>query len=126
MDNITLKKKLSTYVSDKGYLKGVSDEVLYEVLVAWENWTGSAVEFYRSLGFSQKQMASIIGKAKKLKREGYFGNAEFKAIRVEGQTSVTSSVDGVPCPTVEVVWTNGQVIRFSAVDHLMDFLKKSA
>ena len=73
MDNITLKKKLSTYVSDKGYLKGVSDEVLYEVLVAWENWTGSAVEFYRSLGFSQKQMASIIGKAKKSNQSTYGG-----------------------------------------------------
>ena len=51
MDNVTLKKKLSTYESDKGYLKGVSDDILYEVLVAWENWTGSSSDFYRSLGF---------------------------------------------------------------------------
>jgi hypothetical protein len=40
MDFSTLKKKLSTYESDKGYLKNASDDVLYEVLVAWENWTG--------------------------------------------------------------------------------------
>ncbi len=127
MDNITLKKKLSTYVSDKGYLKGVNDDILYEVLVAWENWTGTGREFYRSLGFSQRQMAALIGKAKKLKREGYFGSTEFKPIRVEGQTpAAASSIDGGPCPTVEVVWTNGQVIRFSGVDHLVDFLKKSA
>ena len=33
MDLLTLKKKLSTYESDKGYLKNVSDDVLYEVLV---------------------------------------------------------------------------------------------
>ena len=62
MDFVTLKKKLSTYVSAKGYLTNVSDEVLYEVLVAWENWTGSSKEFYRGLGFSQTQMAGIIGK----------------------------------------------------------------
>ena len=65
MDNVTLKKKLSTYESDKGYLKGVSDDILYEVLIAWENWTGSSSDFYRSLGFSFRQMAGLIGKAKK-------------------------------------------------------------
>lgn len=32
MDNVTLNKKLSAYLSDKGYLKNVSNEVLYEVL----------------------------------------------------------------------------------------------
>ena len=60
MDNVTLKKKLSTYVSDKGYLKGVNDDLLYEILVAWENWTGPSKEFYRSLGFSFRQMAALI------------------------------------------------------------------
>lgn len=124
MDHVTLKKKLSTYVSDKGYLRGVSDDILYEVLVAWENWTGSSSEFYRGLGFTAAQMASLIGKAKKLKREGTFGSAEFKSVRVEGP--VGGTLDGGPCSVVELVWTNGQVIRFSGVDYLMDFLKKSA
>ena len=45
MDLVTLKKKLSTYESEKGYLKNVSDDVLYEVLVAWENWTGPTKDF---------------------------------------------------------------------------------
>lgn len=124
MDNITLKKKLSSYVSDKGYLKGVSEEILYEVLVAWENWTGSSSDFYRSLGFSFRQMAGLIGRAKRLKREGYFGSQEFKPVLVEGQA--TAGVGGDPCAAAEIVWKGGQVIRFSGVDHLMDFLKKSA
>jgi len=51
MDLVTLKKKLSTYESDKGYLKNVSDDVLYEVLVAWENWTG---------GIPQKKWTSML------------------------------------------------------------------
>ena len=124
MDNVTLKKKLSSYASDKGYLKNVSEDVLYEVLVAWENWTGSSKEFYRSLGFSSRQMASIIGKAKKLKREGHYGEGEFKPVNVE-------SLPDDPASTthdlaIEIVWANGRVIRFSQVDQLVDFLKKSA
>ena len=124
MDNVTLKKKLSTYVTSKGQLRNLSEEMLYEVLIAWESWTGPSAEFYRNLGFTYKQMAGVVGKAKKLKREGYFGTSEFKPAVVEGQSA--ASVGDGPCPTVEVVWTNGQVIRFSGVDHLVDFLKKSA
>ena len=126
MDNITLKKKLSTYESDKGYLKNVSDDILYEVLVAWENWTGPSAEFYRSLGFSHRQMAGVIGKAKKLKREGHFGTSEFRQVKVELPQDAGFSLNGGPCAAVEIVWTNGQVIRFSGVDYLVDFLKKSA
>jgi hypothetical protein len=128
MDNVTLRKKLSTYSSDKGYLKNVSEELLYEVLLAWENWTGASKEFYSSLGFSSKQMASIIGKAKKLKREGHFGESEFKQIKVTPdavQSSFTDS-NGTPCGVAEIVWTGGQVIRFAQVDSLVDFLKKVA
>ncbi len=124
MDNVTLKKKLSTYVSDKGYLKNVSDEILYEVLVAWENWTASSKEFYASLGFTHRQMASIIGKAKKLKREGYFGESDFKQVKVTGVSS--SEVSNGPCGVAEIVWNGGKVIRFSQVEALVDFLKKAA
>lgn len=125
MDNVTLRKKLSTYLSDKGQLRNLSSEVLYEVLVSWENWTGPSKDFYRSLGFTQRQMAGLIGKAKKLKREGHFGEGEFKAVSVEG-LAASGGTDHGPCPGAEIVWTNGRVIRFSQVDLLLDFLKKSA
>jgi hypothetical protein len=126
MDLSTLKKKLSTYLSAKGYLTNVSDEVLFEVLVAWENWTGSSKEFYRGLGFSHTQLAGLIGKAKKLKREGYFGSGEFKQVAVEGGSTLVAASPGVPCLGAEIIWTNGRVIRFAGVDMLMEFLKKSA
>ena len=126
MDNITLRKKLSTYESDKGYLKNVSDDILYEVLVAWENWTGPSADFYRSLGFTHSQMAGIIGKAKKLKREGHFGSSEFKQVKVDIPSDLQVAAHSNPCAPVEVVWKNGQLIRFSDVDMLLDFLKKSA
>lgn len=124
MDTITLKKKLSTYQSDKGYLKNVSDELLYEVLVAWENWTGPSQEFYRSLGFTYKQMAGLIGRAKKMKREGYFGSSEFKQIHVE--TIEANGSETRPCGEIEIVWNDGKVIRFQDVDRLVEFLKKVA
>jgi hypothetical protein len=123
VDNVTLRKKLSTYKSDKGYLKNVGEDILYEVLVAWENWSGSSAEFYRSLGFSFRQMAGIIGKAKKLKREGRFGEGEFKAVKID---PAAIPADAGPCAGAEIVWTNGRVIRFAQVDLLVDFLKKSA
>ena len=124
MDNVSLKKKLSAYVTDGGYLKNLSEAVLYELLVAWENWTGTSKEFYRSLGFSQKQMAAAIGKAKRLKREGYYGEEDFKQIKIESVSG--ERLDSAPCAAVEIVWHDGKVIRFSAVDLAIDFLKKVA
>jgi hypothetical protein len=125
VDNATLRKKLSTYKSDKGYLKNVSDDVLYEVLVAWENWSGPIKDFYRSLGFSHSQMASVVAKAKQLRREGRIGDGEFKAVKIEGQIDGPATAMD-PCRGVEVVWGNGRIIRFAEVDMLLDFLKKSA
>jgi hypothetical protein len=128
MDIVTLKKKLSVYVSEKGQLRNLNEEILYEVLVAWENWTGASTEFYRSLGFSHKQMAGLIGKAKRLKREGHFGASEFKQVKIEpaehGDLGGISTID--PCFGAEILWSGGRVIRFHNVDLLLDFLKKSA
>ena len=123
MDNTVLKKKLSTYLSAKGQLRNLNDDMLFEVITSWENWTGTSVEFYRSLGFSKQQMAGLIGKAKKLKREGRFGTGEFKPVTIDTPAILP---DHGPCAGAEIVWTNGRVIRFSQVDLLLDFLKKSA
>jgi hypothetical protein len=112
-------------VSDKGYVKGVTDEVLYEILIAWEQWTGSSKDFYRSLGLSAAQISPMLGRAKKLKREGKFGEGEFKQVKVESPLELPVSVSGGPCAAVEIIWSHGQVIRFSGVDYLIDFLKKA-
>ena len=54
MDHVTLKKKLSTYLTKGGQLRNVSEELLYELLEAWEEWTGTATDFYKSIGFTQR------------------------------------------------------------------------
>lgn len=125
MDNVTLKKKLSTFVSDKGYLINVPEDLLHEILVSWENWEGSSKEFYSSIGFSYRQMAGLIGRAKRLKREGHFGASEFKLVKPpEGNEEPTSSI--APCGVCEIVWTGGKIIRFAKLETLVDFLKKVA
>ncbi len=123
MDLTVLKRKLSSYKSDKGYLKNVSDDILYEVLVAWENWNGPASEFYRGLGFTYKQMAGLIGKAKRMKRDGSFGSGDFKPILIEPNPNNSSDLS--PCNGIEVVWSGDKIIRFQEVDQLLEFLKKA-
>ena len=124
MDLVVLKKKISTFKSEKGLLRRVSDDLLYEILNAWEAWTGPMLGFYSAIGVDRRKMASLIGKAKKLKREGHFPAEDFKEVRVEGSSDAASF--SVPCSGMEITWGEGKVIRFSQVDQLVDFLKKAA
>jgi hypothetical protein len=122
MDSTTLQKKLSTYVSEKGQLRNVSEELLFEILSAWENWAGTAKSFYKEIGFSQRQMACIIGKAKKLKRKGYFGDAGFKEVQPPQELTAHSSGGHL----IEVTLKDGKLIRFPHVDQLLEFMKKAS
>src|SRR5690606_36651808 len=108
MDLEILKKKISTFRGDGGRVRITDDHLLMEILLAWEQWTGSAKEFYRAIGVSQNGMASIIVKAKKLRREGHFPAEEFKEIKVEGPTAG----GGAPCIGIDLSLTDGRVIRF--------------
>ena len=123
MDLEILKKKVSSYRDTAGRVRKVSDELLLEILQAWEQWTGPAIGFYSALGVSAKGISSIIGKAKKLKREG-FPTGDFKEIKVDGM-GPSSGLSG-PCTGIELSWDQGKMIRFPQVDQLVEFLKKVA
>lgn len=125
MDLEVLKKKISTFKGDGGRVSITSDELLMEILFAWEQWTGPASGFYKSLGVSQNGISSIIGRAKKLRREG-FPTDSFKEIKVSESPSNLTSLVGDPCQGMEILWDNGKLIRFSQVEQLVDFLKKVA
>ena len=117
-----LRKKLSTYKGEGGRLTKVSDELAMEVLQAWEQWTGPGKGFYAGIGVSAKGMASIIGKAKKLKREGRtVASSEFSELTPESLGVSTGVTSGI-----ELSWERGRVIRFPRVDDLIEFLKKAA
>lgn len=118
-----LKKRISSYRTPKGKLMRVPDELLVDILIAWEHWTGPASGFYSALGADHRKMAALIGRAKKLKREGFFPEEAFKEIKLE---PTPGSLTTNPCQGIEIVWDNGKVIRFSQVEYLVDFLKKVA
>jgi hypothetical protein len=113
-----LKKRLSTFRTSKGQILGVSDEVLVEMLRAWETWPGTSKEFYQSIGASKMQLWALMKKAKKVGR-GY-PVEEFKEIQVEGSGNGSGASYGM-----EMLWDGGHVIRFSKVNALLEFLKKA-
>ncbi len=122
MDLEVLKKKISTFRGEGGRVRITSEDLLLEILQSWEEWTGQSKEFYRAIGVSQTGMASIIGRAKKLRREGRFPTEDFKEIKVADATQGALP----PCSGVEIAWDGGRLIRFAAVEQLIDFLKKVA
>lgn len=121
MDLTVLKKKISSYKTATGKLTKVPDELAMEILLAWEQWTGPAVGFYTEIDVKAKKMAGVIGRAKKLKREGHFIEP-FKEIEVEIPNAVPGSVGGCG---IELIWKDN-IIRFSDTSLLLDFLKKAA
>ena len=126
MDLTILKKKISSYRTAKGSLTKVPDELAMEILYEWEQWSGPANGFYQAISINPKKMAGLLGRAKRLKREG-FGVSEFKELEVESGANVTGNVLLLlPCNGAEVVWHDGRVIRFSQIDLLLEFLKKAA
>ena len=118
MDLEILKKKLSSFRGEGGRIRGVSDDLLLEVLSAWENWGGSSREFYKSIGSSQNGIASMLGKAKRLKREGHV--LPFEEVKVEGVTD-SSTTTPISCD-IELV-EKGKIIRFKNVNVLVEYLK---
>jgi len=126
MDLAILKKKISSYRTPKGQIRSLPDELLGEILSAWEQWTGSANGFYTAIGTNHHKMASMMGRAKKLKREGAFDGLSFTEIILEDSevTEVSSKAITSGCG-IELVWEN-KVIRFGTSDLLVDFLKKAA
>jgi hypothetical protein len=118
VDLSILKKRLSTFRSSKGTIRAVSDEVLVDMLRAWETWPGTSKEFYQSMGASKTQMAVLMGKAKKIQRS--YPVEEFKEIRVDGVSPGAAGMFGM-----EVLWEGGRVIRFSKVEQVLEFLQKA-
>lgn len=121
MELEVLKKKLSAFKGDAGRIRNVSDDLLLEVLSSWETWGGTAQAFYRGIGSSHKGMGAILGKAKRLKRDG--ANMPFSEIKVEGLSD--GGAPGSVICDIEVQDKN-KLIRFRKVDHLIEYLKKAA
>ncbi len=116
MDHAILKKRLSAFRNDKGRFSKIGDDLLVDILRAWESWTGQSKDLYRSLGVSKMQLAIMIKKGKKLSKSGNYGSGEFKEIKLDGLVGASSAMP------IEVSWDKGKVIRFNQVEALVDFL----
>jgi len=123
MDLEVLKKRISTFRGEGGRVRITDDILLLEILSEWEKWTGAADGFYKAIGVSSNGMGSIIGRAKKLRREGHFPADSFKEIKISDSGSSLTRPLG-PCSGIEIAWDANKLIRFSDVDLLVDFLKK--
>jgi hypothetical protein len=124
MDLTVLSKKISSYRTNSGKITNLPNELLAEILHAWEQWSGPAQGFYKALGVDYRKFGSIMGKAKQLKRDGAFDGLNFTEITLDQETGQVMELP--PCSGVELVWEGGRIIRFSRVEMLLDFLKKAA
>jgi hypothetical protein len=122
MDLTVLSRKISSYRTPGGRITKLPNELLGEILHAWEQWSGSPAAFYSQLGVDYRKMGSMMGKAKQLKRDGAFDGLNFAEVIVEGTNNPISSSG---C-CIELVWDNQKIIRFGSSDLLMEFLKKAA
>jgi hypothetical protein len=122
MDLEVLKKRISTFRGEGGRVRITDDALMMEILSTWEQWKGPMREFYRGIGVSSNGMAGIIGRAKKLRREGHFPVEDFKEVKIESSAVAMSG----PCQGIELNLSGGKMIRFPDVDLLLDFLKKAA
>jgi hypothetical protein len=84
MDLNVLSKKISSYRTPKGQIRSLPNELLGEILHAWEQWNGAPSAFYKLLGVDYRKMGSMMGKAKQLKRDGAFDGLAFTEVVIEG------------------------------------------
>ena len=75
--------------------------MLIDILLAWENWTGPLSGFYAAIGADHRKMAKLIGRAKKLKREGHFHSEGFKEIKINSKSG--QIIESTPCSGVEII-----------------------
>jgi hypothetical protein len=104
----------------------MSNEVVLEVLQIWQNWQGSTAELYRDLDLSKGQMSALIRAGKRLIKNGYAVDGDFREVKIQEASGGAGNVKSPPCDGVELIWDNGRSIRFGQVEQLIEFLKKSA
>jgi hypothetical protein len=122
METAIIKKRLNTFKSGKGTLTNVGNEVVMEVLRGWESWPGTSSDYYREIGLSKMQLTAMIKKGKNLVKSGAVTESEFKEISLPMGGASAGGYDGIG---MELRLDATRAIRFSNVDNLVEFLKKT-
>ena len=122
---IVLKKRLNTFRTGKGALVSLPDDLVLDIIKAWERWTGNSKSLTQNLGIKKEQLAFIIKKGKKLLKEGKKTLGPFTPIEVKSSSSNDLGNFGNKTPII-LNWDKKTTIRFYHVNDLVEFLKKSA
>lgn len=117
--NSILKKRISTYRSPKGYLRGLPDDLLIDIIRAWERWTGTAKSFYQNIGLKKDQLGPLLKKGKKLAKEGPQKLGPFTPLEVKAPPNESKA-------PIVLNWDKKRSIRFYQVSQLVEFLKQAA
>ena len=119
-ENLILKKRLNTCRTSKGSLVKIPNDLVINIVKAWERWPGNAKSFYQSIGIKKEQLANIIKKGKRLFKDNNNDSlGPFIPVTIEGSNSDCK----IP---IILRWDKKRSIRFYQVDHLIDFLNKAA
>jgi hypothetical protein len=70
------------------------------------------------------QLVIILKKGKRLVKKAASTESNFKEIKIESKSG--KIIESSPCAAAEIIWKDGQIIKFSQVDLLLEFLKKAA
>jgi hypothetical protein len=118
-----LKKKIDGYRTSSGSIKNVSAELLLELRQAWEHHTGSPEQFRSEIGVKMGTLRNLLKESKKLNHVLASADA-VGLVPLDQPRLEEGSLAGT---AIEVTIVDGaKVIRFSNVDLLVDFMKKSA
>ncbi len=118
-ENMILKKRLNNCRTAKGNLSKVPNELIIDVMRAWERWTGTSKSFYQSIGLKKQQLAILIKKGKSIFKESANNLGPFTPVEVKA----SYNIDKTP---IVLRLDQKKSIRFYQVDHLVEFLKKAA
>lgn len=121
--HLILKKRLNTFKTPKGSITGVPDDLIIDIIKAWERWTGTSRSLCQSLGVKDKQLANIIKKGKRLLKDGKRKLGPFVPVEIKSSDSPHEGDNKTP---IILRWDKKKTIRFYQVDHLVEFLKKAA
>ena len=121
-ENLILKKRLNTCRTSKGTLTNVPDDLVIDIVRAWEKWPGTAKSLYNGLGLQRQQLSNIIRKGKKLLKGGKQTLGPFTPVEIKTSTAKDFN-NKIP---IVLSWDKRKSIRFYQVDHLVEFLKKAA
>ena len=131
MDLVILKKRIDGYRDSGGSIKNVPPELLLELRQTWEHYTGSVEQFRSELGVKTGTLRKLLIESKKLNHviasAGAVGLVGEELSEGSGPDQPNSVDTGAAVSQLELVFDHGsKVIRFPSVDHLIDFMRKSA